>query len=37
MTADAPTGAILWQFTEVALRGRDRRVSHLTEPAFTAQ
>jgi 8-oxo-dGTP pyrophosphatase MutT (NUDIX family) len=33
----APTGAILWQFAEVALRGRDLRVSHLTEPAFTAQ
>jgi 8-oxo-dGTP pyrophosphatase MutT (NUDIX family) len=33
----APTGAILWQFAEVALRGRDCRVSHLTEPAFTAQ
>ena len=31
----APTGAILWQFAEVALRGRDLRVSHLTEPAFT--
>jgi 8-oxo-dGTP pyrophosphatase MutT (NUDIX family) len=33
----APTGAILWQFAEVVLRGRDCRVSHLTEPAFTAQ
>ena len=33
----APTGAILWQFAEVALRGRNCRVSHLTEPAFTAQ
>ena len=33
----APTGAILWQFAEVALRGRNCRVSHLTEPAFTTQ
>jgi 8-oxo-dGTP pyrophosphatase MutT (NUDIX family) len=37
MIIHAPTGAILWQFAEVALRGRHTRVSELHEPAFTAR
>jgi 8-oxo-dGTP pyrophosphatase MutT (NUDIX family) len=36
MVVHAPTGAIVWQFAEVALRGLPRRVSHLEQPAFTA-
>jgi 8-oxo-dGTP pyrophosphatase MutT (NUDIX family) len=31
----APTGAILWQFAEVALRGRDLRVFDVTQPHWT--
>ncbi|MFI6316294.1 NUDIX hydrolase [Nonomuraea sp. NPDC050556] len=31
----APTGAILWQFAEVALRGRELRVSDVTQPHWT--
>jgi 8-oxo-dGTP pyrophosphatase MutT (NUDIX family) len=34
MVVYAPTGAILWQFAEVALRGREIRVADLTQPAF---
>jgi 8-oxo-dGTP pyrophosphatase MutT (NUDIX family) len=34
MVVHAPTGAILWQFAEVALRGRATRVANLTQPAF---
>ena len=30
----APTGAILYQFREVALMGRDTRVAHYDQPAF---
>jgi 8-oxo-dGTP pyrophosphatase MutT (NUDIX family) len=30
----APTGAILYQFLEVALRGRLTRVGHIDQPAF---
>jgi hypothetical protein len=30
----APTGAILYQFREVALRGVTTRVAHLEEPGF---
>lgn len=37
MVIHAPTGAILWQFAEVALRGVPRRVMDLVEPAFTAR
>ncbi|MDI3209316.1 CoA pyrophosphatase [Pseudarthrobacter sp. AL07] len=37
MVIHAPTGAILWQFAEVVLRGRELRVSELAEPAFTAR
>ncbi|MET3920237.1 8-oxo-dGTP pyrophosphatase MutT (NUDIX family) [Arthrobacter sp. UYEF20] len=36
MVVHAPTGAILWQFAEVVLRGRELRVAELAEPAFTA-
>lgn len=36
MVVHAPTGAMLWQFAEVGLRGVSRRVQHLSEPAFTA-
>lgn len=36
MLVHAPTGAILWQFAEVCLRGRTRRVASLAEPPFTA-
>lgn len=31
----APTGAILWQFAEVALRGREQRVSDVAQPHWT--
>ncbi|TDE19902.1 CoA pyrophosphatase [Nonomuraea mesophila] len=31
----APTGAILWQFAEVALRGREQRVFHVAQPHWT--
>jgi 8-oxo-dGTP pyrophosphatase MutT (NUDIX family) len=31
----APTGAILWQFAEVALRGRELRVFNVTQPHWT--
>lgn len=31
----APTGAILWQFAEVALRGRDLRVAGVAQPHWT--
>lgn len=36
MVVHAPTGAILWQFAEVALRGAHTRVADLAEPHFTA-
>lgn len=36
MVIHAPTGAILWQFAEVALRGRHTRVNELIQPEFTA-
>lgn len=35
MVVHAPTGAILWQFREVALLGRPLRVNDLIQPAFT--
>lgn len=35
MVIHAPTGAILWQFREVALLGRHTRVAGVAEPAFT--
>ncbi|MFB4291377.1 CoA pyrophosphatase [Nonomuraea sp. ATR24] len=31
----APTGAILWQFAEVALRGRETRVLDVAQPHWT--
>ncbi|MEV0390546.1 CoA pyrophosphatase [Nonomuraea sp. NPDC050643] len=31
----APTGAILWQFAEVALRGREQRVFDVRQPHWT--
>ncbi|MEU8245692.1 CoA pyrophosphatase [Nonomuraea sp. NPDC048916] len=31
----APTGAILWQFAEVALRGRELRVFDVVQPRWT--
>ncbi|MFI9559438.1 NUDIX hydrolase [Nonomuraea endophytica] len=31
----APTGAILWQFAEVCLRGREQRVFDVAQPAWT--
>ncbi|WP_269084778.1 NUDIX hydrolase [Streptacidiphilus anmyonensis] len=34
MVVHAPTGALLWQFREVALLGRPTRVSGLDEPDF---
>lgn len=37
MVVHAPTGAILWQFAEVALRGNVVRVAELDEPEFTAR
>jgi 8-oxo-dGTP pyrophosphatase MutT (NUDIX family) len=36
MVVHAPTGAILWQFAEVALWGVHRRVADVAEPDFTA-
>jgi hypothetical protein len=33
----SPTGAILYQFREVALRGRNIRVSHYEQPYFAWQ
>jgi 8-oxo-dGTP pyrophosphatase MutT (NUDIX family) len=30
----APTAALLWQFSEVALRGRTTRVAHLEQPVW---
>ena len=30
----APTAAILYQLVEVAIRGRDTRVSHFEQPVF---
>ncbi|WP_234377150.1 CoA pyrophosphatase [Streptomyces sp. TP-A0356] len=35
MVVHAPTGALLWQFREVALLGRSTRVADLVQPAFT--
>ncbi|MGW0995944.1 NUDIX hydrolase [Streptomyces sp. NPDC002523] len=35
MVIHAPTGALLWQFREVALLGRPTRVAELAQPAFT--
>lgn len=35
LVVHAPTGAILWQFAEVGLRGRQTRVQNLVQPAFT--
>ncbi|WP_037577302.1 NUDIX hydrolase [Phaeacidiphilus oryzae] len=35
MTIHAPTGALLYQFREVALLGRPTRVAGLAQPAFT--
>ena len=35
MVIHAPTGAILLQFAEVALRGRDTRVADLLQPDWT--
>ncbi|WP_378733207.1 hypothetical protein [Nocardia brasiliensis] len=38
MTIHAPTGAMLWQFREVVLLGRDHaaaRVAHFTQPDWT--
>lgn len=37
MVVHAPTGAILWQFAELALRGNAVYVSGLVQPAFTAR
>ncbi|MET3719235.1 CoA pyrophosphatase [Arthrobacter sp. UYEF21] len=37
MVIHAPTGAILWQFADVVLRGHELRVAELAEPAFTAR
>jgi mutator protein MutT len=36
MVVHAPTGAILYQFREVVLLGRQTRVADLAQPAFTA-
>ena len=30
----APTAALIYQFCEVAVRGRDTRVAHFDQPAF---
>ena len=30
----APTAAVLYQFREVALHGRETRVAHLEQPVF---
>ncbi|MET3809940.1 CoA pyrophosphatase [Arthrobacter sp. UYEF3] len=37
MVIHAPTGAILWQFAEVVLRGNELHVAEVAEPAFTAR
>ncbi len=37
MVVHAPSGAILWQFAEVALRGRPTRVAKLRQPEFALQ
>lgn len=37
MVVHAPSGAILWQFAEVALHGRPTRVAKLRQPAFAQQ
>lgn len=34
MVVHAPTGALLWQFADVVLRGRDRRLDEIAEPDF---
>jgi hypothetical protein len=34
MVVHAPTGAILWQFREVALLGQARPAGPVAEPAF---
>lgn len=34
---NAPTAAILYQFVEVAMRGRDTRVAHYEQPVFAWQ
>ena len=33
-TVNAPTAAVLYQFKEVALAGRDTRVDHFEQPVF---
>ena len=33
-TVNAPTAAVLYQFREVALAGRDTRVDHFEQPVF---
>jgi hypothetical protein len=33
-TVNAPTAAVLYQFKEVALAGRDTRVDHYEQPVF---
>lgn len=35
MTINAPTGAMLWQFREVVLLGREARVADLQQPDWT--
>ena len=35
MVIHAPTGAILLQFREVALRGRELRIADLAQPEWT--
>lgn len=37
MVVHAPTGAILWQFAEVVLKGTPLRVSDAMEPGFTSR
>ncbi|GAB2829043.1 CoA pyrophosphatase [Actinocorallia aurea] len=37
MTIHAPTGAMLWQFREVVLLGRDVRVADLLQPDWTRE
>jgi len=37
MVVHAPTGAVLWQFAQVALLGAGCRTAGLAEPAFTAR
>lgn len=36
MVVHAPTGAILWQFAQVCLRGQDQRLDGVAEPAFVS-